>query len=172
MLPIPLITLRGNGRNARNAQLSRQRNTIKSTVKNRYYRLRSQSHRIRRLLFPSPAEVKFLQVMGGYVLVFPFLRSIRNSFPLTIVLSMGCLKRELVYREVRCGRYWVDFCAVTPFYRRVIEIDGQRFHDILKDQERDDYLHERGYAIMRIPARRLWREPKRVRSDVLKFLRS
>lgn len=129
-----------------------------------------------RLLFPSPAEVKFIEIMGGIVLTLPFIKSIKTGFPLTFVLSMGKLRRERVHREVRIGRYFADMCVITPFYRRVIEIDGQASHskrmDIVYDQNRDDYLRSRGFAVMRIPARRLWREPKKVRKDVLRFLRS
>lgn len=115
--------------------------------------------------------------MGGLVLNVPFVKSSRTGFCLALVLSMGkILKRELVQREVRIGRYYADYCVATPFYRCVIEIDGSRFHsskmDIVYDQEREDYLHEQGFVIMRIPARRLWREPLRVRAEVLRFLKS
>lgn len=147
------------------------------TVYDRFMRWRSNWRRRMRLLFPSPAETKFIEIMGGLVLNVPFVKSRRTSFCLAFVLSMGkVLKRELVQREVRIGRYFADFCVATPFYRCIIEIDGRYYHnskmDIVYDQERDDYLHERGWVVMRIPARRLWREPLRVRADVLKFLRT
>jgi very-short-patch-repair endonuclease len=129
-----------------------------------------------RLIFPSPTEVKFVEIMGGKAFTFRFLKSPKTGFPFTLLWLGKTLRRELVCREVRIGRYFADYCVITHFYRKVIELDGYQFHsskmDIVKDQQREDYLHARGFAIYRIPATRLWREPKKVKEDVLRFLES
>src|SRR5689334_748965 len=109
----------------------------------RFIRWRSNWRRVRRIWFPSPAEVNFIEVMGGLALSLPFIRAWTNGYPLTILWLGRTLRRELVQREVRIGSKFADFCVVTPFYRKILEIDGERFHDIVKDQERDDYLRER-----------------------------
>jgi very-short-patch-repair endonuclease len=54
-------------------------------------------------------------------------------------------------RQHPIGPYIVDFlCAEARF---VIEIDGSIHNDQREyDAERDDYLHELGYRVLRIPA--------------------
>lgn len=146
----------------------------RTTFGDRLIRLVFWSRRLHRLLYPSPAEVTFIRLMKGHVLVVPFIHSSRNKFPLAVVLSMGYLKRELVEREVWAGgerRFCMDFATPNAAYRKCIEIDGSQ-HDIVKDQERDDYLHGQGWEIMRIPARRIWREPRLVYVETIKFLRT
>lgn len=92
---------------------------------------------------------------------------------MAIVLSMGYLKRELLHREVREGRFYLDFATRDAAYRKAIEIDGSQWHmDVLKDQERDEYLRARGWEIKRIPARRVFREPRVVYVEVCRFLKS
>jgi len=142
----------------------------------RYVRWRGNRRRKLRLRYPSPAEVRFVRIMGGWSLPVPFIRSIRTGFPLTWLWMGRVLKSELIEREVRIGPFFADFATPNAAYHKVIEIDGQAFHtsrmDVVRDQEREDYLRERGWQIYRIKAKRLWREPVRVRADVLRFLRS
>lgn len=118
----------------------------------------------------SPAEAKFVELMGGRVWRLPIKRW-GSGFPVTIVWSLGPdLKNECFKREVRIGRYFADFANDVG---RVIEIDGDPYHmDVVADLEREGYLQERGQKIMRIPASRLWKNPARVRRDVLKFIYS
>ena len=143
------------------------------TFGDRLIRLVFWSRRLHRLWFPSAAEVAFIRLMKGRVLTIPFVRSSRDDKPaLAIVLSMGYLKRELVDREVRIGRYYADFATPRAAYHKALEIDGRKYHDIVADQQRDDYLHALGWQIMRIPARRVLHEPRVVFVDVCKFLKS
>lgn len=149
------------------------RRAARPTLGDRLIRFIFWRRRLSRLLFPSPAEVQFVRVMRGHVLTVPFMRSRRTGFCLAFVWRGKILKRELVHREVRAGRYVVDFGVVTPFGKKAIEIDGEPFHqDVLREQERDDYLRARGWEVLHIKGRRLWREPRRVGGDVLKFLKS
>lgn len=143
------------------------------TMGDRIIRFILWRRRLSRLLFISPAEAQFIRVMRGHVLVVPWLRSRHTRFPLAIVLSLGYLKHELIEREVRVGRYVLDFATPQSRILKAIEIDGAAYHtDIVREQERDEYLHTRGWSVMHIPARRVFQEPRRVYVETKRFLRS
>lgn len=150
----------------------------------KYYKARAKWFRWNRLLFPSAAEVRFIEIMGGKILSFHGIKHPETKQPLRIVFSLGkALKNEKFEREVRAGRYWLDFGNDILW---CIEIDGKKYHrDVVKEQDRDDYLmgfcHKRckdpcykhsnlGYRVKHIPAIRLWLEPAVVQSEVLRFL--
>lgn len=136
------------------------------------YYVRKKIWRRTRILFPSPAEVRFVQVMGGRVLVFNYVRSTSTHYPLAIFISMGkILRREFVQREVRVGAMHVDFAFITSYGRQAIEIDGRNFHmDVVREQERDEYLNGRGWRVLHIQAVDLWRNPDAVQRRVIRFL--
>ena len=135
------------------------------TLSDRYLRLRSQCYRWKRLLRPSAAEIKFIRLMGGSVLVLPG--------GLAIVRLGWFLKSELVEREVRVGKCYVDFAIAAGGRKRAIEIDGARYHtDIIREQKRDEYLQERGFEVLHIMAWKLWREPRRAYVRAFKFIKS
>ena len=138
----------------------------------RYLHWRSNWRRWQRLFFPSPLEVKFARAMHGQVLIVPFVKSRRTGFSLAIIWRGKILKRELVYREVRSGRYWIDYGVITPFYKKGIELHSKQWHgDIVADQERDDYLKAHGWQMRYVTAKHL-REPKRVYAEILRFLKT
>ena len=135
-------------------------------------------------MFPSAAEVRFIKIMGGKIITIYFLKHPQTKQPLRFVLNVGrALSVENFEREVRAGKYWLDF-GNDIFW--VIEVDGAKYHrDIVREQERDDYLmgfcHKRcrkpcykhsnvGYRVKHISAIRLWNEPAVVQSEVLRFL--
>lgn len=124
------------------------------------------------MLFPSPAEVEFIRIMGGRVITFERLKHPQTHFPAVIVLSMGrVLRRNLVNREVRVGKHWVDFGAVTPYYKRGIEIDGEQYHnDIVAQIERDEYFANYGWSVLHIKAVEVRNQPDKVQRLVLDFL--
>ena len=100
----------------------------------KYYRLRSRYYRDSRIVFPSPAELEFIRIMGGRVLTFNFMKHYKTGFPLAFVVSMGkVLRREQVKREVRVGSKWCDF---GNDIRRAIEIDGEAYHNDIVEQYR------------------------------------
>jgi very-short-patch-repair endonuclease len=144
------------------------------TFGDRVIRLVFWSRRMHRLLYPSPAEVQFVRVMRGHALTLPLIKSTKTGFPLTLLWRGKLLKNELIEREVWAGgerRFCMDFATPHAAYRKAIEIDGSQ-HDILKDQERDEYLRAHGWTVLHVKARRLWREPRLVFVDVCKFLKS
>ena len=148
------------------------------SIAQRYYRLRSQYWRAKRLLFPSPAEVRFMQLMGAHILT-PHIYKLRpinkNGFPLCIVISRGKILRQAkLRREVRIGRCYVDFANDLNW---IIEIDGTPYHqDVVADFDREVYMREylrkqkKDLRILRVPAPRLWHARARVQRDVIAFL--
>ena len=136
-----------------------------------YYRTRAKWNRRRRLIFPSPAELQLIELMGGRVVRFTFLQDPRTHFPAAIVLSMGpCFRAEKVHREVRLGRYYADFCNDL---NRIIEVDGAQYHmDVVAEMDREVYLRDKPYyaQILRIKAQDITRKPAIVQKRVLKFL--
>ncbi len=113
--------------------------------------------------------MRFIEIMGGRVMRFEKIRSRKTGFPLSIVISMGrFLKDERFKREVRAGKYFVDFGNDILY---AFEIDGKYWHmDVVAQFERDSYLYQRGWRIMRIEAVRIYNNPDAVKREVLKFL--
>lgn len=126
--------------------------------------------RTNRMIFMSPAEARFVRIMGGKVLTFDNIKSTKTGFPLTYVRSLGKWLKERGYeREVRVGSKFTDFGSFAQ--QRGIEIDGRNFHrDIVKEQERDDYFEDYGWILLHIQAADLWQSPDRVQRDVIKFI--
>lgn len=100
---------------------------------------------------------------------FSAIKNPRNGFPFVIVLSLGpLLRHERVKREVRVGKYFIDF---GNDIKRGIEIDGMKYHqDILKEQSRDQYLFGHDWLILHIRAHRLWSEPDVAKRETRLFL--
>jgi hypothetical protein len=141
-------------------------------IKRLYYRARrfiNVARRNRRMVFPSPAEVNFVRLFGGRVLVVPFLKDPRTGFPAAVFVSMGWfLRQEHIRREVPVGSKWIDF---GNDIKRGIEIDGAEYHrDIVKEQDRKEYLEARGWVVLHIPGTHIKRYPQKVVDDVVAFL--
>jgi hypothetical protein len=137
----------------------------------KFYNLRALWRRHIRLIFSSPAEVRFIELMGGKVYGVKKIKHWRTGFPLTIYWRYGkILRSEKFRREVRAGRYWIDLGNDIHWG---FEIDGAHWHrDIVAEFDRDSYLYQRGWRIMHIDATRLWRDPSRVQRETLRFLYS
>jgi very-short-patch-repair endonuclease len=106
--------------------------------------------------------------MGAWVIVVPFVRNTRK-YPLTIIVSRGWYRRHRIEREVAVWGYAIDFA--NRRHKLGIEIDGRGYHmDVVADQERDEHLRKYGWRIKRIVAARLWKEPQKVRADVIRFI--
>lgn len=145
---------------------------ITATLRQKIHYKKKEFWRNNRMLFPSPAEVQFIRMMGGKAIVIDHLKHPKTKFPLTVITTMGrTLKREFVQREVRVGAMYVDFAFVTQYDKKAIEIDGRDFHDdIIKEQNRDDYLRARGWRVYHIRADSLYRDPSLVQRKVIDFL--
>lgn len=145
---------------------------VTSAISSRIWYARKRMWRRTRVLFPSPAELQFVRVMGGRVITFKYIRHIETKFPLAFIVSMGkTLRREYVRREVRVGAMFVDFAFVTQYDCKAIEIDSKRWHrDIVREQERDEYLHARGWRVLHIQAVDIYANPDLVQRRVIDFL--
>lgn len=140
-----------------------------------FYRTRSRYWRLQRILFPSPAEVRFIELLGGRVVTFNYIKSNKTGFPLALIVSLGRILKQAKFKhEVRYGKYYVDFSNDLNW---IIEIDGYAFHDVVADMDREIYIHEMltrhspyGMRILRVPAYRIYNNPSRVQRDVLKFI--
>lgn len=141
---------------------------LKRLVRN-YKRKLNRYRREVRYMFPSPAEMTFVEIMGGKVLRIKWLKHWRTGFPFAVVLWRGWLLwREGVKREVYASGYYCDFASNI---QRAIEIDGNEYHkDYIADSQRDWHLKQAGWIVLRIPAWRLYNQPDLVRSEVRKFL--
>jgi hypothetical protein len=139
------------------------------TLRDHFYRKRAAIRARRRLLFTSPAEVDFVRLMGGKVVQIKWIRGGRNRYPLAIFLTLGVpLRWHNFKREVRVGRYWVDFASDVLW---CIEIDGREYHtDIVAQAERDEYLRERGARVLHIQAAEIYRNPEKTKQRVLEYL--
>ena len=141
----------------------------KTNIKGRLLRLRSKHRRNMRALFPSPAEIAFIRLMGGRVITCKLICSRRTGYPIAWVWSMGALlNAEQVRREIRVGKHWVDFGNDIG---RGIEIDGAAYHrDVLAAQERDQYFAGFGWMVLHVAARDIIQRPAAVRAAVQHFL--
>ena len=138
-------------------------------IKSKYYRTRSAWWRLNRLLFPSPAELKLIEIMGGKITRLEWLKHHQTKFCFAIVWSLGnAFKAENFEREKRVGKYFLDFGNDILWG---VEVDGKAYHrDVVKQFDRDSYMYQRGWRVMHINAIRLWNEPAKVQSELLKFL--
>lgn len=70
-----------------------------------------------------------------------------------------------------CELYRVDFVLEFGAGKIAIEIDGEAFHkDKSKDEEKDQYLRERGYTVLRFSAKDAIYNGYRIRDKILSEL--
>lgn len=116
-------------------------------------------------LFPKPAEVRLLQILGGSVIVIGSIR--RNGRPLTITLSRGRLLRSERFRRSVID----DQGMLANDVRWAIAIQGKDYErDVIAAYEQDEQLQAAGWRVRWIPEAWLWTNPSRVRKNVLQFL--
>lgn len=64
----------------------------------------------------------------------------------------------------------VDFCLTNK--KKIIELDGAKFHNKIKDASRDLYLRNSGYSILRIPSQNIFKYKQRTKKQIEEFLLS
>lgn len=74
-----------------------------------------------------------------------------------------------IKREYPAEGYLIDFA--NPRNKYGVEIDGKKYHDVVADWDRDQHLKRAGWAVLRIPASELWKQPKGVKAKARKWLR-
>lgn len=64
----------------------------------------------------------------------------------------------------------VDFCFVKQ--KKIIELDGEKFHNKIKDVSRDLYLHNKGFIVLRIPSHLVFKQPHKTLKKIEEFIYS
>lgn len=138
--------------------------------KRKWRKIRARWWRLNRLFFPSPAELRFISIMGGKYWQVDKIKHWRTHFSFAIVWSLGrVLSDEQFGREVfAAGRYFVDFGNDVGM---AIEVDGHHYHlDVVREFERDSYLYQHNWRVIHIQAVKLWNDPAGVQRRVLQFI--
>lgn len=130
-----------------------------------YDRIRDSIYARYERLFPSPIEVRLIEILGGSTFTIGTIR--RGDRQLTITLSRGKLLRsERFRRAVLDGKG-----VLANDVKWAIAIQGPEYErDVVAAYEHDELLKEQGWRVRYIPARDLWQSPTRVRSSVQQFL--
>jgi very-short-patch-repair endonuclease len=74
-------------------------------------------------------------------------------------------------RQYSIGSYIVDFCC--PADKLIIELDGDphgEYHRIQKDEIRDKYLENLGFAVLRFENRFVFQDPEYLKGEISKIL--
>jgi very-short-patch-repair endonuclease len=74
-----------------------------------------------------------------------------------------------VHRQKIIGKYIVDFCI--PKNSLVIELDGSQHYIRENDSERDSFLSEQGFTVLRYSNRQIKERFREVCDDILNHLK-
>jgi hypothetical protein len=116
-------------------------------------------------LFPTPVQVRLIEILGGTTFVIGGVR--RNNLPMTIVLSRGKLLRSRRFR-----RAVVDgMGCLASDIKYAIAVQGPEYERrVVEAFERDEKLEAMGWNLVYVRWQDVWQNPSKVRSDVLQFL--
>ena len=88
-----------------------------------------------------------------------------GSYLLTGIMGAEWWIEHGFEREVREGRCMTDFGH--PVYKIDFEADGKKWHDVLKDERRDNFMRSRGWFVVRFSYNRMVTHPDQVRKRIL-----
>jgi very-short-patch-repair endonuclease len=74
-------------------------------------------------------------------------------------------------RQYSIDNYIVDFCC--PSEKLIIELDGAphgEYHKIQEDENRDKYIENLGFTILRFENRFVFQEPEYLKNEIRKFI--
>jgi very-short-patch-repair endonuclease len=74
-------------------------------------------------------------------------------------------------RQYSIGSYIVDFCC--PSEKLIIELDGDphgEYFKIQKDENRDKYLENLGFTVLRFENRFVFQEPEFIKNEIRKVI--
>lgn len=130
--------------------------------------LRRQAAKQYQRLFPSPAELRIIEIMGGKVLRINRIISQRSGLPMAIILSRGGMLRREHFK--RTGD---DLVLFSNDLKWGLAIQGAAYErNIIEAFERDQTLKENGYRIQYLPVRWLVNRPDLVRDRINQFVYS
>jgi very-short-patch-repair endonuclease len=90
---------------------------------------------------------------------------------LWVMLKSKKLDGRKFRRQYSIGRYIVDFCC--PSEKLIIELDGNphgEYHRIQQDENRDKYLENLGFTVLRFENRFVFQDPEYLKGEISKIL--
>jgi very-short-patch-repair endonuclease len=97
-------------------------------------------------------------------------RSTSAEAALWDLLKSKKLEGRKFRRQYSIGSYIVDFCC--PSEKLIIEVDGDphgEYHNIQKDEIRDNYLANLGFIVLRFENRFVFQDPEYIKSEIRKI---
>lgn len=129
-------------------------------------KIKSSLHARYASLFPNPAEVRLLEVCGGITLTIGKIK--RHGRPMTIIFSEGRLLKSEQFQRIALDNKAILYMNDI---NQVIAIQGNDYErNIVKYQELEDSLLERGMRVRYIPQRWLESNPMRALESIQQFI--
>lgn len=117
-------------------------------------------------LFPHPAEVRLLEVLGGITVTIGRIQ--RGGRPLTFILSEGKLLKSEHFRRVAADNKTVLYMNDVQHVLAIRADDFKR--DVIGEFEADEALREQGYRIRSIPESLIINNPRQAKLSIQKFI--
>jgi very-short-patch-repair endonuclease len=116
-------------------------------------------------LFPTPVQVRLIEILGGTTITIGGIR--RNNRQLTLTISRGKLLRSAKFRRmVLDGRG-----VLANDIMWAIAVQGSEYErDVVSAYERDERLRAAGWRLAYVNVRDVWTNPASVRNNILQFL--
>jgi very-short-patch-repair endonuclease len=98
-------------------------------------------------------------------------RSTSAEAALWKILKSKNLDGKKFRRQYSIGSYIVDFCC--PSEKLIIELDGDphgEYSKIQKDENRDKYLENLGFTVLRFENRFVFQEPEFIKNEIRKVI--
>jgi very-short-patch-repair endonuclease len=104
-----------------------------------------------------------------------FLRNKATSAEATLwnILKSKQLDGRKFRRQYSIGNYIVDFCCLSE--ELIIELDGDlhgEYYKIQKDENRDMYLENLGFTVLRFENRFVFQEPEYLKDEIRKAIKN
>lgn len=116
-------------------------------------------------LFPTPVQVRLIEILGGSTITIGAFR--RDNLPMTIMLTRGKLLRSKRFRAAILDGTGM----LANDIKWAIKILGPEYErDVVAAYEMDERLHQDGWHMAYVSARDIWNNPARVRASLQRFL--
>ena len=99
-------------------------------------------------------------------------RSTSAEAALWNIIKSKQLEGRKFRRQYSIGSYIVDFCC--PSEKLIIELDGDphgEYHKIKKDENRDKFLQDLGFTVLRFENRCVFQEPEHLKDEIWKVIK-
>lgn len=114
--------------------------------------------------FPSPVQVRLIEILGGTTITIGSIR--HRNVPMTLTLSRGRLLRSKRFRRAVLDGQGV----LANDVRWAVQIMGPEYErDVVAAFERDERLEAEGWHLAYVNMRDIWNNPAKVRKSLLPF---